>query len=468
MRAPIRFSIVCRALTALVLLAAAVPAAHAERDARAVRAAELARTLAERMSTQADIVRLQQAIESGQLPPGVSVAGHTLVFVDGPEVPIESIEWANAVKARAMRRPMTTDTVLRVGPGVTLMLANLAGDIEVTAWDRNEVRVQAEHDRTDRLVTELVNGTLKLGVSSREPSPAEVEWRLTVPVWLPLDLSGMEGDISVTGMRSSLRAQSMRGDVTVRSCQGPLQVNSVEGEVHVSDVSGNVTAGSVNNVVRIVRVIGPVDAQSINGDIQLEKLASPNVDASTVNGRVFYASPFQRRGRYAFASHSGQVYVGVPTDQHVNVTVSSFNGQVESSLPMPVPAPKPKVKGRSVRFMLGDLQDLGDLRALAEVPEAARAPRAPRAPRAGTPEGRELEALGVPELELESFGGLIQLASQEEVLRAIDQQRAALDSARAKLMRARRDEQRARRAYERRAAPPAQPSPADPPSPEHR
>ncbi|MEQ1831492.1 MAG: hypothetical protein ABL977_00445 [Candidatus Eisenbacteria bacterium] len=468
MRAPIRVSRVCRALVALALLSVLAPAAYAERDARADRAAQLARTLAARMSTQADIVRLQQAIDSGQLPAGVSVAGHTLVFVDGPEVPIEAIEWADAVRARVMRRPTTTDTMLRVGPGVTLMLANLAGDIEVTAWDRNEVRVQAEHDRADRVVAELANGTLKLGVSSREAGPAEVEWRLTVPVWLPLELSGMEGDISVTGMRSSLHAQSMRGDVTVRSCQGPLQANSVEGEVHVSDVSGNVTAGSVNNVVRIVRVIGPVDAQSINGDIQLEKLASPNVDASTVNGRVFYASPFQRRGRYAFASHSGQVYVGVPTDQHVNVTVSSFNGQVESTVPMPVPAPKPKVKGRSVRFMLGDLQGLAELRELPAVPEAPRAPRAPRAARAGLAEARALEALGVPELELESFGGLIQLASQEEVLRAIDQQRAVLDSARAKLMRARRDDQRARRAYERRVAPPAPPSPADPPSPEHR
>lgn len=448
----------------LCSLAAAVMApvpAYAQSGERAEQAASMARDLARQLVRQAEIVRAQQAIESGQLPPGTSIAGHALVFLDGPEVPLESLEWADAVRARARRLPVTTDTVLRVGPGVTLILSNLSGDIEVTAWDRNEVRVQAEHDRTDRLVTELGNGVLKLGVSSREPSPAEVGWRLTVPVWLPLELSGMESEISVTGMRSSVRAQSVRGDVVIRSCQGPLQVNSVEGEVHVSDVSGNVTASSVNNVVRIVRVIGPVDAQTINGDIQLEKLASPNVDASTVNGRVYFASPFQRRGRYAFASHSGRVYVGVPIDQHVNVTVSSFNGQVESSFPMPLPAPKASPRGRSVRFMLGELADLRGIPGVAQPPKA---PRAPRAPRSGTPEAAALEALGVPELDLESFGGLIQLASQEEVLLAIDRERAVLDSARAKLLRVRRDELRTRRASERRAAP-APPANTPPPAP---
>jgi hypothetical protein len=411
--------------------------------------------MADDVERQITVVRVLQARDAGDLPDGAIVTGRSLVFVDGPEVPLESLEWAAAAKARPMTRPASTDTLVRVGPGVTLELSNLSGDIEVTAWDRNEVRIEAQHDRADRIIAELANGTLKLGVTSREPSPSTVEWRLTVPAWLPLELSGIESEISVTGMRSSVRAQSMRGDVLVASCQGPLQVNSVEGEVHVSDVSGNVTAGSVNSIVRIVRVIGPVEAQTINGDIQLEKLASPSVDASTVNGRVYYASPFQRRGRYAFASHSGKVYVGVPADQNVNVTVSSFNGQVESSLPMPTPAPKPKVKGRAVRFMLGEPGDL---------PGTPRAPRAPRAPRTAA----ALEALGVPELEVESFGGLIQLASQEEVLRAIDRQRAMLDSTRAKLLRSRHSEEARMRRIERRMAPPAPTPEAPPPAPEHR
>ncbi len=423
------------------------------------RAHEAARDMARALERQVLVLRCEQARAAGELPPGTVLSRSSLMFLDGPEVPLEALEWAEAARARAVRRPTSTDTVVRVGPGVTLMLSNLSGDIEVMPWNRNEVRIEAQHDRSDRIVTELQDGVLKLGVSSREPSPSVVEWRLTVPVWLPLELSGIESEISVTGMRSSVRAQTMRGDVLITSCQGPLQVHSVEGEVHVSDVSGNVNAGSVNNVVRIVRVIGPVEAQTINGDIQLEKLASPSVDASTVNGRVYFASPFQQRGRYAFASHSGQVYIGVPVDQHVNVTMSSFNGQVESSLPMP--APRPRVKGRAVRFMLGDLAELPGVPG---VPGAPRAPHAPRAPRFSRGPSAS-EAPGVPELELESFGGLIQLASQEEVLRAIDRQRAVLDSARATLLRARGEATRAHRWVRTAPAPARAPEAPNGPTP---
>lgn len=386
--------------------------------------------------------------------PGLFVTPHALLFVDGPEVPLDWLEWAEEVGVRRMRHPTTTDTVVRVRPGMTLVLANLSGDIAVQVWNRNEVRVQAEHDRDDRVVAEFRDDTLRLRVRPREVTPAEVEWKLTVPAWLPLELSGMESEIAVTGMRSSVRARSMRGDVMVRGCQGPLEVNSVEGEVHVVDVSGNVSAGSVNNIIRMVRVTGSVEAQTINGDIQLEKLASSSVDASTVNGRVYFASPFQAHGRYAFASHNGKLYVGLPKYQKVNVTLSSFNGQVESSLPVPPRAPH--TRGRAQRFTLGELPTL---------PGTPRAPRTPR-PLLGY-RASERPSPGAapqaPELELESFGGLIMLASQEETLRAIDVQRASLDSARATILRVRRDLARMRRAD--RSAPTRTPAEAPTPPP---
>ncbi|HUK63986.1 MAG TPA: hypothetical protein VLV15_11650, partial [Dongiaceae bacterium] len=236
------------------------------------------------------------------------------------------------------------------------------------------------------------------------------------------------------------------------------EVHSIEGEVHVSDVSGNVTAGSMNSVIRIVGVTGPVEAQTINGDIQLEKVESANVDASTVNGRVFYASPFQADGRYAFSSHNGKLYVGLPPDQLVKVKLSSFNGQVESSVPVPMPAPEAHRHlvrfngGRTFYFTSGKPSDPPTP---PSPPSTPRTPRSPRPPQA-------------PELQLESFGGLIQLASQAEALHAIDMQRAEYDSLRSSIQRARRELARARRmGHTPDADATAEPAPPPPPPPHH-
>jgi hypothetical protein len=404
--------------------------------------------------------RLRAEMRASAAPqPGMVVTPRAMLFVDGPEVPIEWVEWADGVGSHRVRHATATDTVVKVDPGTTLALVNLSGDISVQVWDRNEVHIQAEHDRDDRIAADLDNGVLKLGVRSRQGEQADVEWTLTVPRWLPLELYGMESEIAVTGMRSSVRARSMRGDVVVRSCQGPLEVNSVEGEVHVSDVSGNVTAGTMNSIIRIVRVTGPVEAQTINGDIQLEKVASASVDASTVNGRVFYASPFQTDGRYAFSSHNGKLYVGLPLDQLLKIKLSSFKGQVESSVPVPMPAPEAHRRlvrfngGRTYYFTMGRPAD------------GTTPPAAPSAPRA--PSGlRASRAPQAPELQLESFGGLIQLASQEEALRAIDVQRAEYDSLRSSIQRARREVARARR-MGRLPDVDSAPDPPPPPPPPH-
>lgn len=321
---------------------------------------------------------------------GVVITRDHLLFLDGPAVPLEQVEWVEPVQARPVRQPVTTDTLLKVGPGATLALGNAAGSVRVVAWPRNEVRVVAVHDRTARVAVERAGGRLRLGARvADDGSPAVVEWAVSVPAWLPVELASREGDVEVTGLRAPVRARTMRGDVHVRSCQGPLQAHSVEGEVHVSDVDGNVTAGSVNNVIRIVRVSGPVEAQTVNGDIQLERLESPSVDASSVNGQVFVMSPFRRHGRYAFTSHRGRVLVAVPERQEMAVRMRSFNGDVESVMPLPPRGPG-EGRRRMVRMVIRD---------------------------DGAPDAAPVAEL--PEVELESFMGTVQLASPDEVVDAI-------------------------------------------------
>jgi len=400
---------------------------------RAQIAAERAQRAGQRV---AERVRRQSESASDN---GVIGTREGMIFVDGPEVPWEDVNWADDARSRRISRPMITDTLLRVGRGISLGLTNFSGDIVVKVWDRSEVHIKAEHDRSDRFFASMKNDMLKLSMRPRESAPADVEWALTVPVWLPLEISGNEGDIAVTGLRSSLRAHTMRGDVTVHSCQGPIEIYSVEGDVRAEDVNGYVTAVSVNSDVRLVRVTGPVEAQSINGDIQMEDVASANVSASTMNGQVYYSSAFQPRGRYAFSSHNGKIHVGVDDAERVNYTVSSFSGEVQTTVPVPpVPeAPAPRPYRRAMRFSFPTPPATPE-----PAPPAPPAPAAP--PASSEPAKAWVPSQGArgpqpllsytpraPEVELESFSGLIQLASREVVERALELRRAKLDSLRA-------------------------------------
>ena len=402
---------------------------EAERvQAQAEQAAARAQRQAERAARAAERAAERAAIGA----PGVVVTNDAILFIDGPEVPRSEMEWADDARSRRMRQPITTDTTLRVSPGITLSLENISGDIMVRVWDRNEVRVNLEHDRSDRFVAAIKDGLLKLGVSSREGGPADVEWNLTVPVWLPLEIRGLESEIAVTGARAGVIAKSVRGDVHVNACQGPMELNSVEGDVHAEDVNGDVTASSINSAVRLVRVRGPIAAQSVNGDIQMDDVSSGNVSASTLNGKIYYASKLQKLGRYNLSSHNGTVYVGVDNLQPMNVTVSSFNGQLESSIPLPPSppeAPTPPTPPAPPAATSWKTWKWSWPTEAATAPSGSRSRSLPIHKMKFTP--RPVDTPRPAELELESFGGLIRLASTAEIERALQLRQAMRDSAEA-------------------------------------
>lgn len=288
-------------------------------------------------------------------------------------------EWAGRGMPSA---PTTSDTTLQVDRGVRLVLQGMNGDIRVVTWPKPLMRVQAEHARQDRLVFRRKGRDLLLEAERSMGVPDHVDWRLTVPEWMPLNLSCLEGDVKVEGTQGAVEVSALRGDVLVQGSKGPLTLNSVEGKVSVLDTKGRVSASSINNDVRLARIIGAIDAQSVNGSIRMEHLQALNVAASSVNGRVWFLGPFLPTGRYALSSHNGELVLGLPEGQDAQVRVNTFQGEVQSELTGLTVPDRPN--SRNFSFTMGE---------------------------------------GGSEVDLESFNGLIQLLKLSDVeakLRRID------------------------------------------------
>jgi hypothetical protein len=140
-------------------------AEHASEQAQiqAERAQEFAEQTAARAQRNAERAArdAERAAERAAIgASGVVVTNDAILYLDGPEVPRDEVQWADDARSRRIRQAVTTDTTLSVSPGTTLSLANLSGDIVVKVWDRNAVRVDAEHDKNDRFVAVNKEGTL--------------------------------------------------------------------------------------------------------------------------------------------------------------------------------------------------------------------------------------------------------------------------------------------------------------------
>jgi hypothetical protein len=287
----------------------------------------------------------------------------------------------------------SSDTTLSVPPRGRLELENLSGAILVSAWDRSAMRVQAEHEPRTRIQVDVRPATVMLHTVRRiripDPGdlrharieeidiPSRVDYRLTVPRWMSLRLSGINSRISVEGVEGDVSAEAVNGSVTVRGGRGSIRVNSVNGGVEVTGVRGSVEAGSVSEGVTLRDVEGRVRVESVSGDVDLERIVSDAVEASTVSGDLRYSGTLRPGGSYQLESHSGDLTVILPEHPDVAISVSTYSGEFTSSFPARSRSTFTSVRGRGKEFEF----TLGDGRA---------------------------------ELSLESFSGLIRLARAGE------------------------------------------------------
>ena len=228
-----------------------------------------------------------------------------------------------------------TDTTVAVTAGTRLELDCFSGDIQVRAWPKDQVRVQASHTSRARVVLRRAEGRLKVDVQSRHGIPTTVDYEIMVPVWMALELGGVSTDISVEGVKGHIKASTVSGRVGVRGGSEFVAVESVEGGVQVSGARGRVEASSINDDVEILDSEGEITAETVEGNVLLSGVDARLVEISSVNGSLFFNGPLRRGGVYSLSTHQGDVIVGMSEKDDVSVTVATFDGDFSSSFPIP-------------------------------------------------------------------------------------------------------------------------------------
>jgi DUF4097 and DUF4098 domain-containing protein YvlB len=142
--------------------------------------------------------------------------------------------------------------------------------------------------------------------------PAIVDYDLTVPRGMSLELGGVESEIVIEGPVGDVDASSVEGGITITGVTGTVTANSVEGDILVTGGTG------------AIRVTG------VDGDVTLDNVDGTSVDAGTVDGTVVYRGTIHDGGRYRLTSHDGDIRLEVPAAVNAMVSVATFEGSFEA------------------------------------------------------------------------------------------------------------------------------------------
>jgi len=245
-----------------------------------------------------------------------------------------------------------TDTTFAVPAGARLALSNHSGSIHVTSWDRNEMRVQAEHGSRDRVEVDVRGAVVRVKTERRYGMPSFVEYSITVPRTMAVDLDGIETEMTIEGVGGDISAGSVEGGITVRGAGGAVKIHSVDGDLSIQGGRGRISAEGVDGSIQISGARGEITVETVDGDVTLENIESANVDVGTVDGTVMYQGTIQDGGQYRLTSHDGDIVVVAPAGLNATISVATFEGSFEADPAFRVQLTSAR-PGRRFSFTLG-------------------------------------------------------------------------------------------------------------------
>ena len=103
----------------------------------------------------------------------------------------------------------------------------------VRSWDRDQVRVQATHSERERIDMQTADMTLRIrSRASRGPSSL-VDYQITVPRWMAVNLSGTYLESTIEGTAAEVNVETVHGNIRVAGGSGTVVVKSIEGLITI-------------------------------------------------------------------------------------------------------------------------------------------------------------------------------------------------------------------------------------------
>jgi DUF4097 and DUF4098 domain-containing protein YvlB len=233
-----------------------------------------------------------------------------------------------------------SDKTVDVTKGTRLVLSNQAGEVVVRSWDQDRVRIQASHGTRETISAETTDNTLRIRTQrasgSRGPGGL-VDYQITVPRWMPVNLTGTYLDATIEGTQAEVTVETVHGNAKVTGGNGAVSLRSVEGVITVDKANGRVQANTVNERIRITNSSGEITAETTNGNIFIDNATTSNLEAFTVNGEVTFNGTIRDNGVYKLGTHNGDIRVGLGGANNATIFVRTFQGDFAADFPVQLP-----------------------------------------------------------------------------------------------------------------------------------
>ena len=244
------------------------------------------------------------------------------------------------------------DTTFAFDRQGTVALSSMSGEIEVTSWNRAEVKIKAYSER-GQILLETSRSRVDMSIRGHGSRSGETRYEVTVPEAARVLTQSISGGISLRGIKGESTAHTVSGDVDIADMGARLDVSTVSGSARIIGVDGKVEVDAVSGDVELERIKGDVDASTVSGEITIDGARSKYVHASSHSGNLRFSGSIDASGRYELGTHSGNLQLMLPASAAATLDLETFSGEIESDFQMTLEPGKQNGGRKRMTFKIG-------------------------------------------------------------------------------------------------------------------
>lgn len=242
---------------------------------------------------------------------------------------------AAAAQAGDFQRQVAAD------PHGEVDVADVAGNISISGWDKPAVRVTADlPGDTQRVKVTSGSGRTRVCVTYGSDGCDSTGWlghegpvrlELQVPRGSQIDASAVSAGITSHGVTGVQRLHTVSGDIEADLGSGDGDVKSVSGSIrlHGSGQDGTLNVSTVSGDLSVANVAGELEARTVNGRLSADLSPARLARLNTTSGSIDLDARLARGGSIETESVSGDEKIDVAAPAGFTYDARTFSGDIK-------------------------------------------------------------------------------------------------------------------------------------------
>src|SRR3989339_831353 len=210
------------------------------------------------------------------------------------------------------------DKTFPILPGNDFKLDASSGDIIISSWNRNEVRVKIlGNDKAKEKVEFSFNDS-----EDRIEVEAKYDWSLFMMI------KGIKLRFEVQVPREfNIDAVTSGGDIKLQNVKGKIVTKTSGGDINLTDLNGNIEATTSGGDISFNNSYGDINVSTSGGDIKGNKF-SGSLEVSTSGGDISLDYSGQNHG-IELTTSGGDITAWLPKNFNASANLSTLGGNIK-------------------------------------------------------------------------------------------------------------------------------------------